>query len=64
MIHYVRIHSIDGGTDADDDNDMHLLLKTICERSTLPDEYKIPSKAWQLLTKVVSKEDRDAFIAK
>ena len=52
------------GTDEDDDGDIRSLLKTIREKSTLPDEYKIPSKAWQLLTKVVSKEDRDAFIAK
>jgi hypothetical protein len=53
----------DGGTDGDEDEDIRSLLKTIREKSTLPEEYKIPSKAWQLLTKVVSKEDRDAFIA-
>jgi hypothetical protein len=51
----------DSGPDADDDTDIRMLLKTIRERSTLPDDYKIPSKAWQILTKVVSKEDRDAF---
>ena len=53
----------DGGTDGDEDKDIRSVLKTIREKSTLPEEYKIPSKAWQLLTKVVSKEDRDAFIA-
>ena len=51
------------GTDEDADSDIRSLLKTIREKSTLPDDYKIPSKAWQLLTKVVSKEDQDAFIA-
>jgi hypothetical protein len=54
---------IDDGTDGDEDEDIRTLLKAIREKSTLPEEYKIPSKAWQLLTKVVSKEDRDAFIA-
>ena len=53
----------DGGTNADEDANIQLLLKMIHERSTLHEEYKIPFKAWQLLTKVVSKEDRDAFIA-
>jgi hypothetical protein len=53
-----------GGADADEDDDIRTILKAIREKSTLPDDYKIPSKAWQLLTKIMSKEDRDAFIAK
>jgi hypothetical protein len=53
----------EGGADGDEDADIRSILKMIREKSTLPEEYKIPSKAWQLLTKVVSKEDRDAFIA-
>jgi antitoxin component of RelBE/YafQ-DinJ toxin-antitoxin module len=53
-----------GGADADEDDDIRMILKAIREKSTLPDDYKIPSKAWQLLTKIMSKEDRDAFIAK
>jgi hypothetical protein len=49
--------------DEENDDDVQMTLKAIREKSTLPDEYKIPTKAWQLLTKIISKEDRDAFIA-
>jgi hypothetical protein len=46
--------------DGNSDDDIWTMLKTIQEQTKLSEEYKIPSKAWQLL----SKEARDTFIAK
>lgn len=51
------------GTSDDETDDIRMLLKAIRATSTLPDDYKIPSKAWELLNKVVSKKDSDAFLA-
>jgi hypothetical protein len=42
-----------------DDEDIRTMLQTMRERSKFPDDYKIPPKAWKLL----SPEARDAFIA-
>ena len=42
-----------------DDDDIRTLLKAARDRSKLPDDYKIPPKAWKLL----SPEARDTFIA-
>jgi len=46
-------------SDADSDDDLRTMLKFARDMKKLPDDYKIPSKAWSLL----SQEARDAFIA-